>query len=139
MLAEQVQPTIRITTNEKITAFAAHNHNNPPALGQGDIVFMRNLYIDLKQGIQFTRISIPGVVFTLGPIGTQIQPVNSKATIPAGTEYIVRNDPIGIIKKTEVNQEFLLEVGTLVTIPKDTVFHIGNEEEKFTKDTIVSL
>ncbi len=134
-----VQPDINVTTGERVSAFAAHNHAFPPAFGQGDVIFMKPLLIQLKQGTQFTRNTIPNIRFTIGVTGTPIQPVNSKVIIPRGTEYIIRNDPIGIIHKTQVDQEFLLEIDTSVTIPQNTIFHIGDEEESFTKDTIVSL
>lgn len=114
-------------------------YNKQPNKGQGNILFKGPLNITLKPGTQFKRKCIPGVIFTLGNVGSSISIVDDKITIPAGSMYIEKDTKIGIWQPLPCSQEFYLEPGVSVVLPANTKFHIGNEEESFLQDTCVEL
>ncbi len=111
-----------------------------PSQGTGTVRLLDEVTTNLEYGFQFTRDSLPNMVFTLGKLGTEVRQVNAKVSILPSTGYLPRNDVTGVILYTGLkSQDFYLEAGTRVSIPAGIPFYIGEEEETFTKDTIVTL
>jgi hypothetical protein len=61
-------------------------------------------------------------------------------SVSPNTCYLPKTDTTGVYLYTgSKSQEFYLETGTRVSIPAGVPFYIGEEEETFTKDTVVTL
>ncbi len=111
-----------------------------PSQGTGTVRLLDEVTTNLDYGFQFTRDSLPNMVFTSGKLGTEVSQVNAKVSILPSTGYLPRNDVTGVILYTGLkSQDFYLEAGTRVSIPAGIPFYIGEEEETFTKDTVVTL
>lgn len=130
---------ITVITQGNVPTYSSLTHNQRPNKDQGNIIFKSPLDITLKYGTRFKRKNIPGVVFTLGSIGTGVPCTDGKITIPEGSVYLLKNDQIGVLQKLACSQEFYLEQGITVILPANTKFHIGDEEEMFLQDTCVEL
>lgn len=111
-----------------------------PGKNQGLLEFQQELRIMIKEGSRFTsKVLGDKTIFTLGHVGTPIRENSLKIKVSGNTAYLAKNDPIGVIQKTHVAQDFFLEVGTEIVLPAGTIFHIGEEEMMYTKPTNVIL
>ena len=97
--------------------------------------------LPLLPGTQFKR-KAPGlkdIVWTLGVVGTLAQKAGAEITFRKGVMYQVNEGGAGGYEKTRGPQKAFLEAETEVEFPAGTTFHIGGEEETFTKATTVIL
>jgi len=111
-----------------------------PLQGLGTVMFVDEITTNFDFGFRFTRDTMPNTAFTLGKLGTPVQRVNAKVSVSPNTCYLPKTDTTGVYLYTgSKSQEFYLETGTRVSIPAGVPFYIGEEEETFTKDTVVTL
>ena len=133
----QVTPTTSVKTTLAPNSWATPCNfvDAQPAANEGTIKITEETEIELPNGTQFTFRAIPNVVFTVGPVGTRHLPVNGRVTVPHNTLYLPRDTTTGVpdkIKKLPLDCYF--EVGTLFPLPKGTVYHIGEEQNKVDDD-----
>lgn len=134
------------TTVENVTAVSKRKDVCQPENGQGSIVFLDPLRIKLYMGMNFTRTTMPGYTFSLGPSSISISDEYLEKhnpytlMVPSGTRYVSQNDPDCMINKTQVAQEFVLEKNFKFTLPKGIVFNYDGEEDQcLCKNTVVAL
>jgi hypothetical protein len=137
------EPKIITPTEPKvIVKLAANTGATPcnftdeqPKQGEGTIEFTEEISIELPKGTRFSRATIPNVVFILGPVGSSPLDVNAKVSILPNTQYVPKDSTSGVFEYTrKKSQDFYLEAGTQVNLPKGTVFHIGEEQDKVDND-----
>ena len=135
---EENSNQVKVTLAKNSSATPATLTDTKPCSDSGTVVFTDEVPTILEYGTQFTRNNLPGMIFTLGKLNSQAID-NVKISIKK-TGYLPRNDTVGVIMYTgRIPQDFYLESGTQVMIPAGAPFFIGEEEETFTKDTLVTL
>jgi hypothetical protein len=113
--------------------------------GEGSIVFLDPLQVKFYMGMTFKKDNMPGYSFSLGPNAIKLSDkyLNEhntyKVMVPAGTNYISKNDPEGLIHKTQVMQEFLLEKNFKFVLPAYITFNHGGDDQSYCKDTVVQM
>lgn len=130
---------VKVQTNEELTASTYPKYKVAPVFGQGNVVFTEKLLITLDQGQQFVRKSSSCTRCTIGKIGTIPLVNNNKILVPRGSKFYRTDDPCGLVKKTKCDQYFLLEQNASIIIPAFIPYYNGEDEECFTKPTIVNL
>lgn len=133
-----------------------------PEYGYGRVKFCNQLNCQLPYGTLFTHESSKDV-FSLGepkPVETPKpenkdaidellddltpkpktpEPVNGLLYVYKGCKFVPFNDEVGVIQCTQVDQEFYLEKGTPLKLPKGTKYYVGSMVSTLSNDTIVNL
>jgi hypothetical protein len=131
--------SVVVKTNKHTTALSCRLYECAPLYEEGNINFLDGIEFTLEPGTQFSRLSLSDETFVLGKVGTEPVERNCKVTVKKGTRYSIEGDVTGVDHETQVDQEFYLERGTLVTLPAWVPFHYGDEEEVFTTPKVVRL
>jgi hypothetical protein len=131
-----------ITTFSNIGMTSGIKVNEEPVnQGEGKVTIIKPVSIEILNGCLIS-VGPNNVRMRIGPSSTPpLEHYNKRVMIPAGTPYIIRDDSLGVAHQTEVEQEFVLEEHSLVTLSAQTLVHLdGTQTEmKFESSTVVKL
>lgn len=137
--ATMIPNTVIAITTEGLTAYCYPKYNIAPLFGAGNIVFTEKMTVALTLGQQFNKRAVSCTKSTLGKIGTPVLQNNNKILVPKGSKYYRTDDACGLVKETKCDQYFLFEQGAHVSIPGYVPYFCDEDEECFTKETVIHL
>jgi hypothetical protein len=131
-----------------VTLLAGSLATTDPATNCYPIQFLDDVGIYIPEGTKFTRDTCDNAVFRVGAKKEETgdpnnnsNPHNRRVQIPVTTRFKFTNAPHGadIIQKTTAQQYLFLKEGSKFKIRGDTQFYICDEEEVFTKESVVKF